>query len=341
MKSWKKVRTGSVTAGIGLTSSHLFVRKSILWSIEKYRVSMLLSSSMALPAALAVVLRFVTDEFEVKQRLIRLQLLAKSLNGEEIARELITILSVNYSIHPSLLLSAMRDGASTNNVAMRTLNVVYPHIFDVACLSHTLDRVGGRFNTPVLIEFINTCISLFSHSPKVKLLWSEKTGKAMSSYSATRWWSKWEVMHQVMQFFGDIEPFLTVNADLSPATRAKLLNYLSDASKNMLLQVELAAIIDWGEPFVKATYKLEGDGPLALYCYKVIETIKASVHAAHTPNVLAVADKLSRGVAHTKQLMIDHAQQCIQSGIDYFNHQLATTLQRSLAVFMAARYFSP
>ncbi len=66
---------------------------------------------------------------------------------------------------------------------------------------------------------------------------------------------------------------------------------------------------------MKATYKLEGDGPLALYCYKVIETIKASVHAAHTPNVLAVADKLSRGEAHTKQLTIDHAQQCIQPGI--------------------------
>ena len=290
--------------------------------------------------ALAIVM-FVTDDFEIKQRLIRLQLLEKSRSGEEIARELITVLSVNYGIHPSLLLAAMRDGASSNNVAMRTLNVVYPHIFDVAYFSHTLDRVGRWFSTPNLIEYINTWISLFSHSPKVKLLWKEKTGKVMGSYSATRWWSKWEIMHQVLQFFRDIQPFLAENAHMSPATRAKLLNYFSDSNKNKLLQVEQAAIIDWGEPFVKATYKLEGDGPLALHCYEVIETIKAYIHASHTPNILAVAEMLSGGVAHDKHLMIDHAKQCIQPGIDYFNHQLTTTLQRFLTVFKAARLFSP
>ena len=62
------------------------------------------------------------------------------------------------------------------------------------------------------------------------------------------------------------------------------------------MQVELAAIVDWGEPFVKATYKLEGDGALALQCYKVIDTIRASIHAANTPNLLAVAERLSSGV---------------------------------------------
>ena len=149
--------------------------------------------------------------------------------------------------------------------------------------------------------------------------------------SATRWWSKWEIM----------QSFLAENAHMSPATRAKLLNYFSDSNKNKLLQVELAAIIDWSEPFVKATYKLEGDGPLALHCYEVIETIKAYIHASHTPNILAVAEMLSGGVAHDKHLMIDHAKQCIQPGIDYFNHQLTTTLQRSLTVFKAARLFSP
>ena len=34
--------------------------------------------------------------------------------------------------------------------------------------------------------------------------------------------------------------------------------------KNSLLKIELVAAVDAGEPFVKATYNLEGDGPLAL-----------------------------------------------------------------------------
>lgn len=43
--------------------------------------------------ALSVVLRFVDEEkWVIQQRLVRLRLLAKSLCGEEIARELISIL---------------------------------------------------------------------------------------------------------------------------------------------------------------------------------------------------------------------------------------------------------
>ena len=45
----------------------------------------------------------------------------------------------------------------------------------------------------------------------------------MASYSATRWWSKWEVIKQVMLSFGDVEPFLRENDDVGPALRPKLL----------------------------------------------------------------------------------------------------------------------
>lgn len=38
-------------------------------------------------------------------------MLAKSLTGEELARELISVLSVTYSITSNSLLAAMRDGA--------------------------------------------------------------------------------------------------------------------------------------------------------------------------------------------------------------------------------------
>ena len=109
----------------------------------------------------------------------------------------------------------------------------------------------------------------------------------MGSYSATRWWSKWEVMLQVCQYFGDVEAFLTENSDVSPATRAKLLTFYSDLNKKVCLHIKLAAIIDWGEPFVKVTCKLEGDGPLVLQCYEVTDTVRATIKAANTPNVLS------------------------------------------------------
>lgn len=77
------------------------------------------------------------------------QTLSKSLSGEEVARELISVLSMSYRVRSSSLLANMRNRASVNNVAKRTLKVVYPLTVNVGCLSHTIDHVGGRFDTPL------------------------------------------------------------------------------------------------------------------------------------------------------------------------------------------------
>lgn len=133
------------------------------------------------------------------------------MTGEEVARQLITTLSVTF------VLAAMRDGASVNGVAMGVVKVIYPYVMDVRCFSHTLDLVGNKFKTPLLASFCSYWISLFSHSPKTKMLWKNQTGKSMASYSKTQWWSKWEILHQIMIQFGDIEPFLTANTDIGPS----------------------------------------------------------------------------------------------------------------------------
>ena len=77
-----------------------------------------------------------------------------------------------------------------------------------------------------------------------------------------------------MNLFGDVLPFLEENPDLAPATRRKLLSILQDSQKNSKLQLELAAVIDAGEPFVKATYKLEGDGTLVFSCFDVLASLE-------------------------------------------------------------------
>jgi len=42
-------------------------------------------------------------------------------------------------------------------------------------------------------------------------------------------------------------------------------------------------------PFVKATYLLEGDGPLALTVYQCLKELDAHIVAEHYPNIEAVA----------------------------------------------------
>ena len=57
---------------------------------------------------------------------------SKSLSSKELARELMSVLSVQYSIGTQQLLVAMKDCASVNEVVVRTLNIIYPSA------SHTL-----------------------------------------------------------------------------------------------------------------------------------------------------------------------------------------------------------
>ncbi len=54
----------------------------------------------------------------------------------------------------------------------------------------------------------------------------------------------------MMLFFGDIEPFLNENEDIGMALRPKLLAVLNTSQKCTCLRIELAATVDWGEPFV-------------------------------------------------------------------------------------------
>ena len=97
-----------------------------------------------------------------------------------------------------------------------------------------------------------------------------------------------------MLYFGDIQPFLEENDDIGAALRPKLLSYLQIPQTSSKLQVEIAATVDWGEPFVKACYDLEGDGPLALQCYERVDRVLASIVTENIPNVRAVAEKLTR-----------------------------------------------
>ena len=122
---------------------------------------------------------------------------------------------------------------------MRTLKIVYPNVIDIGCFSHAFDRVGEHFKIPILTEFISYWLALFSHNIKAKFLWNQQTGKAMTSYSATRWWSKWEIFKQIMLQFGDIEPFLSKHTDLGPSSRPKLLAILTDHEKLKHLKLKL------------------------------------------------------------------------------------------------------
>lgn len=73
----------------------------------------------------------------------------------------------------------------------------------------------------------------------------------------------------MLQLFGDVPGYLSAigSAGVAPKTVQKLQQLL--LSKSNELMIVLPVTVDIGEPFVTATYNLEGDGPLLLECYEI------------------------------------------------------------------------
>lgn len=299
---------------------------------ESIHISVIFEGTTHVCEALVVVVRYVDDDWVIQEKVCRLMLLAKSLSGEEVARQLITALSTQLSVPAHLVLAFMRDRAAVNGVAMRTVSILYNKMIDIGCFSHTLDLVWQKMNIPILSEFVKHWISLFSHSPKTRLAWKEQTSLPVPSYSAT--------MHRIHDSFGDVDTFVR-NEELPTATASKLISILDDQPKCHKLKMELAITIDAMELFVKTTYTLEGDGPLALSAYEHVKALYSHVTLEHYPNTAAVAKQLAAGnVAHEGQLMA-YAKNCVTEAYDYFRSKFESELNSAMEAFKAARYLSP
>ena len=101
--------------------------------------------STRLGEALAIIVRFIDKDWNIQQRLLKLEILAKSMNAEELAQRLIQCLAVEYGTQPNHLLVAMRDGASVNEAGLCQVMFFFPNILNVICFSHTINNVGKHF----------------------------------------------------------------------------------------------------------------------------------------------------------------------------------------------------
>ena len=131
------------------------------------------------------------------------------------------------------------------------------------------------------------------------------------------------------------------NDDLRPRTRLRMLTILQDPTKKTHLMIEMAAVVDAGKEFVKATYNLDGDGALVLECYERVQAVFASIHVSHYPNVDAIIQTLTGLFASDAQQWKLYAQTCVKPGLEYFVLKFTNDLRKQLEIFKAARLFVP
>ena len=105
---------------------------------------------------MAIVVCFVGEEWTLEQCLLCMQMLAKSMTGEDVAREPINMLSVKCGVKSELLAATRRDKESVNNLTKQTAKVVCLLIAGIGCFSHTFlvscswchFHLTYRFTTP-------------------------------------------------------------------------------------------------------------------------------------------------------------------------------------------------
>ena len=307
-------------------------------------LSVIFDSSTRQGEAMAIIVRFVDNNWNIIQRLVRIDVCSKSAKANELAQVLYLCLSVDYGVRANSLLAAMRDGASVNQAALDRIAFIFPKMINVVYFSHTLDNVGNHLVIPTLVEFGSLWTKMFRHSCKAKLLWKDRTGQTPRSYSETRWWSKWEVYHQLMVQFGDVARFVeeAKDAKVCPQLLPQLQAILSEPQRPMNLKLELAATIDVGEHFVKATYFLEGDGPLVFACYEKLSAVSQLCQAPCFLNVRAIATAISEEDPCQNVTALERsAKACVEPAITWFLRKFNVDLYDVVVVFKAARLFCP
>ena len=140
--------------------------------------------------------------------------------------------------------------------------------------------------------------------------------------------------------FADVCTFL-IHDELPSTTTRKLLAIIENAASMRKLQMELAVTVDTMEPFVQATYDLEGDGPLVLYTYQKIKSLYAHITLRHHPNVVAVADNLAQGSAERKAQLVNYANTCYPPAYSYFKEKFDIDLKKAMDAFRSERYLLP
>ena len=153
------------------------------------------------------------------------------------------------------------------------------------------------------------------------------------------WWSKWEVLSEVSEYFGDVKPFLRENNEVSPANRRHLLEIFDNPQSCQDLRLELAALVDAGVHFVNGTYYLEEDGPLT--CYEQLSAVTRAVAVRNYPNTTAVVREIGGGNAVLCNQLMAQVKACIKPGYQFYHHKFSVQFNGTVRAFKAARLCFP
>ena len=80
-------------------------------------------------------------------------------------------------------------------------------------------------------------------------------------------------------------------------------------------QVQLAVVVDAGEPFIRKTHILEGDGLLSLDAYSHLQEVATAANDAYYSNVEAVAKYIAPNAQQRRAQLTTHAKNGVNPAV--------------------------
>ena len=235
--------------------------------------TLIFDGTTRLGEAVNMVTRTITDNFDIRMRLVAFKTTLVHMNGDGLFRLIATTLQRILGIDLDYCVSYARDSCSTNYDAVNRLLSLSVNALNMLCFPHTLHNTGKHLKLPVLEEFSAAWLQLVPKPGAARLRWAAILGHSVSSYSTVRWWSRWDIYQEIALNFGAVPQFLAdLDRDsIGDATTKKMLAVINNKRKE--LELELAAVLSC-ERLYNATYRLEGDRLELLLVYRTIEELR-------------------------------------------------------------------
>lgn len=311
----------------------------------------------------AVLLSYITDDFNVVDRLASLQLFGRQLDGREWVDVILKALE-RYQVSRLQVLFGNSDRGGPNKPCVRTLEKVCTKMVHSWCIPHTLNRVGLKVSFPVLVDFQKHWNAVFKKSSAAQHIFWSICKQSWRRKSKVKWWTSFDQLEQVFRVgfvsIGKVLDLVKASGYAKKTIDPLLSLWKEQAGERSDLVYSLAAYHDVLEPFVITTHFLESAQFIAPFVYEKLSALE--VHSqrvlrarecpAELPNLFAL---LVQETSDRKHYRWHFAQQAVRGGLGYFwelfhnvkadntddDDPTPISFQQALDLFRLARIFHP
>jgi hypothetical protein len=266
-----------------------------------------------------ILIRLVDQQtMEIKEILLSVRLFQRGPSGEELAGNLVDVLTKQYNLKLRNWRVAMLDRASTNIKCIKDVcEQTEADVTRAPCNSHSLCKPGEAFDAPEAEKWRQSWNSGIVHKGKAAEECKKLFNITPQSGGGIRWYHQWEQIAQLVEQIGLVKIMkqhvpVCVKNEWSKASMDKLVK-LGSPDKLPKLTVQMASIAEAGRPFCESTYMLEGKDPLALTAYLVFERLDAKVEQLESQEAMPLTKEACKQASEMIQALMKPLQDAITS----------------------------